>query len=337
MNLNIARQPLIPAFLTLTALAVFAMWRAASITAPLAPSITIPTAGAMAIPSPEELLTRLQERWPVWSSCLGALLMIFTGTSIGRLTVRYNLYGAGTCLAIPLFGSITAALALGYNFLPVLTAATLLALAFKNYSRSFRSGYSFDALFRASLYLGMLPLVAPSLLPMIALLPLAVILFHRTLREAVVAVAGVLLPVFAFCYVNWGAGGSFAAPLHLAWEAFTQGSPLEAVRAIPTQALITLGIILLLDLGALFCFLGDIYAVGTKPRAILILAFCLLVLFVLFVPAALNPTSTTAVINLVAVPSAILLPFLLVRIHRIPASILYLILIAAAVTNLLLQ
>ena len=74
-----------------------------------------------------------------------------------------------------------------------------------------------------------------------------------------------------------------------------------------------------------------------KRLLFLILAFCLLVLFVLFVPAALNPTSTTAVINLVAVPSAILLPFLLVRIHRIPASILYLILIAAAVTNLLLQ
>lgn len=334
MNLNIARQPLVPAFLTLAALAVFAMWRGSAITGPLTPGITIPTDGVMAIPSPEELLTRLQERWPVWACCLGALLMTFTGTSIGRLTVRYNLYGAGTCLAIPLFGAVTTALTLGNNFLPVLAAATLLALAFKNYSRSFRSGYSFDALFRASLYLGMAPLVAPTLLPMVALLPMAIILFHRTLREAVVAIAGVLLPLFVFCYVNWGAGGAFTSPLTLAWEAFTHGSAFDAVRTIPMRQLVTLGVIVLLDLGAVACFVGDIYAVGTKPRAILIFAISLLVLFV---PAALNPAASIAHLNLVAIPSAILLPFLLVRIHRIPASILYLMLIAAAVANLVLQ
>lgn len=334
MNLNIARQPLIPAFLTLTTLAVVAMWRAGSICGPLTPGITIPTGDAMAVASPEELITRFQERWPVWSCCLGALLMIFTGTSIGRLTVRYNLYGAGTCLAIPLFGAVTTALTLGNNFLPVLTAATLLSLAVKNYCRSFRSGYSFDALFRASLYLGALPLVAPGMLPTVILLPTAVILFHRTLREAVVAIAGIILPIFTFCYVNWGAGGDFTTPLTLAWEAFTHGSALDAVRTIPMRQLVTLGIIVLLDLAAILYFVSDIYAVGTKPRAILVLTTCLLGLFI---PAVLNPATSTAIINLVAVPSAILLPFLFVRIHRIPASILYLIVLAAGVTNLLLQ
>lgn len=334
MNINIARQPLIPAFLTLTALAVVAMWRAGSITPPLTPEITIPTEGVLAIASPEELITRFQEQRPVWACCLGALLMIFCGTSVGRLSLRYNLYGIGTCLAIPLFGAVMTALALGTNFLPILSAATLLTLAFKNYCRSFRSGYSFDALFRASLYLGALPLVAPSLLPMVALLPLAVILFHRTLRETVAALAGLLLPVFVFCYVNWGAGGDFTAPLTLAWKAFTQGSALEAARTIPLRPLVTLGAVVVLDVVALIYFLTDIYAVGTKPRAILIFTACLLALFI---PVMMNPASTAAAINLTAIPSAILLPVLLVRIHRIPASILYLLILAGAVANLLLQ
>lgn len=334
MNINIARLPLIPAFLTLTALAAFAMWKAGSVAEPPVPGVTISTDGVMSIASPEELLIRFQERWRGWACCIGALMMIYTGTSIGRTTVRYNLYGVGTCLAIPLFGAVMTTLALEYNFLPILTAAMLLSMAVKNYCRSFRSGYSFDFLFRASLYLGILPLVAPAMLPMAALLPLAVILFHRTLREVVVAIAGILLPIFTFCYVNWGAGGDFTAPITLAWDAFTGGSALDAVRAIPLRQLITLGCIVLLDLAALLYFLTDIYAVGTKPRAILILTACLLGLFI---PAIMNPVSTPSVVNLAAIPSAILIPFVLVRIHRIPAAILYLAILAAAVTNLVLQ
>ena len=42
---------------------------------------------------------------------IAGLLMLFTGMSSGRLTVRYNLYSVGTCLAIPLYGAIACGLA----------------------------------------------------------------------------------------------------------------------------------------------------------------------------------------------------------------------------------
>ena len=95
----------------------------------------------------------------------------------------------------------------------MLVANTLLAFSVKNFARSFCNGYAFDALFRASLYLGILLLTAPAALPLVALLPLAIILFHRTLRESVVALAGFLLPILAFGYVNWGARRRFHRPL----------------------------------------------------------------------------------------------------------------------------
>lgn len=334
MNFNIARQPLVPSFLTLAALAVIAMWNVGSAPVLLPEAVTIPSDGFLAIATPEELLLRFQNACPGWSRWIGGLLMLFTGTSLGRLTVRYNLYNAGTCLAIPLFGAIATGLISNGNYLPILTATTLLALAVKNYCRSFRSGYSFDALFRASLYLGILPLVAPAALPLVLLLPLAVLLFRRTLREAVVALAGLLLPILTFCYVNWGAGGEFLAPFPPACRAFTEGSPLCAAFAIPLTHLILLGVILLLDLLALFYFLADIYAAGTKPRAILIFQICLLGLCI---PTLINPAATPAIILLAAVPSCVLLPFLLVRIHRIPASLLYLLLLAVAITAAVLQ
>ena len=45
------------------------------------------------------------------------------------------------------------------NYLAGFAASMLLALATKNYCRAFCNGYGFDAIFRASLYLGLMPLV----------------------------------------------------------------------------------------------------------------------------------------------------------------------------------
>ena len=62
--------------------------------------------------------------------------MLFTGMSVGRLTVRYNLYSVGTCLAIPLYGAIACGLAVGGDCLTTFAASALLALATKNFCLS---------------------------------------------------------------------------------------------------------------------------------------------------------------------------------------------------------
>lgn len=334
MKLNIARQPLVPAFLTLAAITALAMWKVAPgwEYAPTADSL--PTDGRLAIASIRELLARFEYNAPGWSRTLGALLMLFTGMSLGRLSLRYNLYSVGTCLAIPLYAAFTTGL-FGAGFhLSSLVASMLLALIVKNFARSYCNGYGFDALFRAALYLGLLLLVDPAALPLVALLPLAVALFHRTLRETVVALTGLLLPILAFGYINWGAGGQFLAPYEFIIEAFTKGSALDAARAIPIPNLVVLGAALLLDLLALFYFLADSYAAGNKPRAIFIfLTFLLLLL----VASLLNPVAEPAGILLFAVPTALIIPFLFVRIHRFPALVLYLLVVFGSLAAAILQ
>lgn len=163
----------------------------------------MPPAHLRSLP-PGELLAQFQAAHPVWARWIAGLLMLFTGMSVGRLTVRYNLYSVGTCLAIPLYGAIACGLAVGGDCLTTFAASALLALATKNFCRSYCNGFGFDAIFRASLYIGLLPLVATAAAPLLILLPLAVMLFRRTLREVAVAVAGLLLPALTLCYVNWG-------------------------------------------------------------------------------------------------------------------------------------
>ena len=329
MKFDIARQPLVPAFLTLAALAVVAMWNAGGPAVSMAVQaghaagtvdIGRNAAGALAVSSPGELLAQFQAAHPVWARWIAGLLMLFTGMSVGRLTVRYNLYSVGTCLAIPLYGAIACGLAVGGDCLTTFAASALLALATKNFCRSYCNGFGFDAIFRASLYIG--------------LLPLAVMLFRRTLREVAVAVAGLLLPALTLCYVNWAAGGEFLAQVAEPGSAFIAGTPLSLFLSTPVQNLVLPGAIFLLDLTALLFFLSDIYALGTKPRLIFIFNISALLLTA---AALCGPAATPATVALAAVPSAVLLPFMFVRIHRAIALPLYLLLLASAVISAVLQ
>lgn len=334
MKFDIARQPLVPAFLTLTALAVAAMWGAAEHgLAPVLPDGITPIRPESAV-CPESALLQFQASHPIWARWIAGLLMIFTGMCSGRMTIRYNLHSVGTCLAIPLYGAIVCGLAVGGDFLPALTASTLLALSVKNFARSFCNGYGFDAIFRASLYLGLLPFVSSAALPLLLILPLAILLFRRTLREAAVAVAGLSLPAFTICYIAWGAGGEFLAPLASLGDAFIAGKPLALFITTPLRNLIPLGGIFVLDLLALLFFFSDIYAVGTKPRTILIYNISVLVLAA---AVLCGPAATPGAVALAAVPSAMLLPFMFVRIHRGIALLLYLLLLASAVIGATVQ
>lgn len=337
MKFDIARQPLVPAFLTLAALAVAAMWGAAGRGCDptlLTGSAAILPEGALTTASPGELLLQFQAAHPGWARWIAGLLIVFTGMCAGRMAIRYNLYSVGTCLAIPLYGAIVCGLAIGNDYLPAFTASALLVLSVKNFARSFCNGYGFDSIFRASLYLGLLPFVSSASLPLLLILPLAVLLFRRTLREVAVAVAGLLLPAFIICYINWGAGGEFIAPLTTLGNLFITGKPFALFTSIPFGNLILLGGIFVLDLLALLFFLSDIYAVGTKSRTILIYNISVLVLTA---AALCGPTATPGAVAFAAVPSAVLLPFMFVRIHRGIALLLYLLLLASATIGIALQ
>lgn len=245
MKIDIARQPLVPAFMTLFALAVAAMCAGIPVS---------DTSGAVrdALPLLGGQLARFQAAYPVWSKFAAGFMLLFTGMCAGRITIRYNLYTVGTCLPIPLYAIVACGIATGGNYLAGFAASMLLALATKNYCRAFCNGYGFDAIFRASLYLGLMPLIYAPALPLLLLLPLAVLLFRRTLREVAVATAGLLLPVFTACYVSWGTGAEFTAPLIKLGQSAIEGMPLHLFLDIPLPALVMAGGIVLLDLTALF-------------------------------------------------------------------------------------
>lgn len=208
MKSDIARQPLVPAFLTLLVLGGATAWSFAFADTSAAVVAADPAVGGLVLDMPARVVVDFQAARPGWARLLATLAFMLAALATGRMTLRHGLYGVSTCLAVPLAGLFMLGLLQGAGSLAVTTGALLLAYSTKNFARSFRNGYAFDALLRGGGYLGLLVVLFPATLPLAALLPFACLLFRRTLREAAVALFGAVLPLLLFAYVNWGPGGA---------------------------------------------------------------------------------------------------------------------------------
>lgn len=328
MKFNIARQAFIPAFLTLAALA------AAAIYWPEASGVAVSPSEGSGLWMPGELIVRFQSAFPVWARALCCLAIISVGLRTGHLTVRYNLYTANTCIAIPLYGALIGGLTAGRVDLFMFVCSILLIFSIRNFCRSYSNNYAFDAVFRGSLYLGILVITAPKTLPLLLLLPLAVLHFHRTTREWIIAIVGLLLPAAILCYVNWGAGNPFHAPLLAIGDGVLEGRWFRLPDDMSFGTQVFAGAAGLCLIFALQLFYSDLYAVSSKSRTILVYHIEVLLLVVL---VACLPGVSTGVFALLAIPLAVLLPLFFVRSHPAVAQTIYAALLAGALFNIVLQ
>lgn len=328
MKTDIARQPLLVAFLTLTVIAALAIWCGGDLAqASLRPDGL-----------PGDRLSAFQLRWPGWSRWIAFFCALFTGIYLGRFANRFNLYAGRCYLSIPFFGMAACCFGAGGESLLHFVLAAIAAIALRNCCAAFRNGYGFSELFRGSLCLGLLPLLSPATLPVWLLLPMAVFLFGRTLRETAVALFGLGLPLFALCYLSWGWGEGFAVPVSAIADRFAEGvrwpvfaRPETAVSCIP---LLLAGGLVLLTTGAAAIHFQTFYNLPRKARLVLVFCICcfLLSLSTLFFSA--GPSQVAA---LCAVPAAVLLPVLFVRSQHLLAFAIYAALLAGSFISTLLQ
>ena len=193
MKPDIIRQPLLLAIASILVVIAAAM-----------------TTGTTISPAPEtmistplgDLIGLFQERFPRCSRILCGGLLLLTGILCGRLAVRYGLYPVSSTLTIPLYGLVACGILLGQEYLTESVAAFVLLLSTQNFFACFRNGYAIGAVFRASFFLGLLPLLYAPLLPLPLLVLAAAFCFRRTLREVFVSLCSVVLPFLAVCSVS---------------------------------------------------------------------------------------------------------------------------------------
>ena len=112
---------------------------------------------------------------------------------------------------------------------------------------------------------------------LLPLIPLVVLLFRRTPREAVVALSGAILPLFFAGFIHWAAGGRFDGPVRQVAAAITSDSGYRFFDGNTLFSLIAWGVIFFLLICSAAGVLLDIRTLKTKPRNILFLQFIRLV------------------------------------------------------------
>lgn len=324
MRPDIVRQPLLLAVLSLLAVIAAALVWGAPLTF---------TEGAPGVPL-GDLLRGFQDNFPVWSKVISGALIFASGVVTGRLTIRYGLYPVSTSLAVPLYGLVACGILIGQNYLAEFTAAFVLLLSTRNYFACYRNGYAVGPVFRASFYLGILPLLyAPALALPVLFLP-AAFCFRRTLREAFVALCGVLLPTLTACYVAWGQGADFVSvPIRL-WDSFSNDSGYHLFENTTLLSPALVGIILFIVLCAVFFSLAGFRTQSLRGKAILLYT---MILFIATAALAAAPSATPGVLGLIALPGAILMPQTFIRIHNAAATLLYAVLYGICIANIILH
>lgn len=324
--MNLSRQPFLLALLTLVALVTAALLRRQGMAFPIE-TVGVPLTFA------GRWLVGLQNDWPLASGILCGMLAVVSALLIGRIGVRYKLYGVGTLLSIPFYGMIACCIYLSPEPALSFSISFLLTLALRYYCASYRNGYTFNALFRGSICLGAIPLLWAPALPVAVLLPVGALLFKRTLRELIVALCGFLLPVAAFSYLRWAFGAPFdEVVMQLADQCRFAAADLEPDGRSFVGFALSVALALLV-LGGASAHVANRYAASTKARAILtadlwLLAACSAIPFL--------TAPTVLFLPLLAVPASVLIPFLFVRLRAVFANLLYLSVLALAVLHLFL-
>ena len=262
--------------------------------------------------------------WPLLSAAASIVMLFVAGFLIGRSSVRAELYATRCFLAMPLFGVVSCGVLLSSDYLTQSLTLLLLALASRNYYNSFHRHYCFDRMFRGSLYVGLIPLLYAPGAGLLLLIPLVVLLFRRTLREAVVALSGAILPLFFAGFIHWAAGGRFDGPVRQVAAAITSDSGYRFFDGNTLFSLIAWGVIFFLLICSAAGVLLDIRTLKTKPRNILFYN-----LYVLCVVAGIYfvPYSSPVTLTLAAPAAATLIPVVLTKFNSAAASMFYTVLI----------
>lgn len=265
-------------------------------------------------------LSAWQMQHHIAAAVMAAVVWFAAGWVIGLVVRVRELYFVRTTITIPIYGIVACGIFCPHDSLTAAVASLLFAIAVRSYFESFRDGYGFSPIFFGSLCLGALPLFYAPAVTLLMLMPLAVMLFKRSAREAIVAVAGLVFAPLAACYASWGAGGGFTEPVIQTAYALTAVSGYRFFGALHAVAGVMTGMLLTLVLSAVFIGSASIHSMNTRARYITFYNMCA---FIIALSTLALPSSTPTAFGLIAVPTAMTIPSMLVQIKPEAANAIF--------------
>lgn len=265
-----------------------------------------------------------------------AMFLFFGGGFLaGKMLPRSGLSKGYCALPIPLYGVLACGIFLPPNTLAAASAALLLAWSLYLLSRSLHNAGEKDSVFFASIMLGAMVLIYPPCVVFVAVIPLAIFILALSLRQAILMIVGYLMPLFATSYVMWYRGGEFWDLTRNIFDALgtQQMSEISTFPYLATAMVVVVVALLLW---------GTVYAVARPDKMFSLMRVRRsLHLFVWLFAVSLSmlfiPSVDLSAIALVAVPTTILLSFVLSLLPNNQSTIAYWVLLLLFVVHLVVM
>lgn len=158
---------------------------------------------AAATPTAEAVESLVGGSGSLFGAIVAALLVFINSLLAARIVTRYSVSVVRSFVPMVLFTiAATATSVQTGSIIPQLTA-TLLLTGSSRLIRSFKRSLIFAPLFEGYFLIGIIPLLYPNALPVVALSLLMMAIYERTPREWVAGMAGALLPTLLCAWLWW--------------------------------------------------------------------------------------------------------------------------------------
>ncbi len=305
MQLSLTRQTPAASILLMLLLVAAAFTRFA-----IAPYGDELIAGGAALPG--VWVDAFQSKYPAWGVVFSALMVAAVATSLGRITSALGLYHVRTTISIPLYAVVACGIFIASDSLAVALSAYFAGQMLRYLYGGYVRGTDLNCAFYAGLCAALAPLFYAPTLPFVVLIPIAIVMFGLSMREIVVMLVGLILPIATICYVSWLCGADFAAPAVGLFEATLSPNGYTPWGSESVVALTMMGLLLFLVVCGIAAFVGDTRSVAMRPRTILVFN---IIVFIVACTSFMLPSATTGLMMLVALPMAVLMPVALLRLR----------------------
>ena len=249
--------------------------------------------------------------------------------TLSRSTIRTHIYPTDTIAAMALCAVVTLPMIIGQHTLREAIITLFTAIALGNMFFCFGPRRSPHHLFGAMFSASMLATVEATLIVVPVAMGISLILARKRLREAVVVVVGMLLPLFAMFYITWLSGEGFADVVLKWWHSATTALDYHMLDSISIPRLCFLAYILFLTAVASIMHHAQRDTNSHVARGAW-RAMHLLLVFIAFA-LILIPSASESLLTVTAIISAAMLPTYFVCNNAMLSAISYIALIGLAI------
>lgn len=246
-----------------------------------------------------------------------------------RSALRAHIYPSDTMAPMSLCAVMSLPMIISGDALHQAVVVWLMAYGLGNMFYGFAPRKCMGRLFSAMIASGTLAVVEPSLVVVPLVMALSLITMRKQLRESLVIIVGMLLPMFAYCYVSWLCGGSFAGSAAQWWQSLAADLSLNILDNIRLTRLVYLAFIIFMQAVSAVFYLSqrDVNAVVVRG-----VWRTLQLLFVVALAAAfLLPSASDSMLTVLVMTSAASLSMFFIRSGALLSVVVYVAILSLAV------